>query len=315
MHGSMRPMNSPDDNSSKRIAERNRFLAACSLAGAATTAFRSPRNNSDDDIFWVDIARLGSPDAPNVLVLSCGLNGDEGYCGSTILTEWLSRGRQRDVPRNTGLIMVHAILPPAYAAGSAPAPENTGSQRWSDSVLSAAARRFASYAEKTGLRAANDIPLETAPKPETAWLRDASDSIVDEIIEHAQRIALLEFHTSLRPQGNVAITSCHAPGSEATQHIKAWFGDDAETNDPAVLDLFALGFGDRLGDLPFTAVHVEFGVYTMQGLLQLEARRTATERHADMRALFSPQSDVCSEHVASEGTHLVTRALQGLAAI
>ncbi len=230
------------------------------------------------------------------------------------MTEWLSRGRQSDVPRDVGLVMVHTILPPAFAAGSAPVPEKKLDQSWSDTVLSAAARRFANYAEKTGLKSVDDTATTAIPKTENLWLREASDSIVDDLIEHAQQIALLEFHTSLRPYGHVAVASCHASSTGASERIKSWFGEDALTSDPAILDLFALGFGDRLTDIPLTAAHVEFGVYTMQGILQLNSRKNATERRADMRALFSPQSDEWTEHIYKQGAHVIASALKGLAA-
>ena len=71
-----------------RVDARNRFLAACSLAGSATTAYRNPKPaEHTDGECWIDIARLGSPDAPSALVLACSLDGDEGYCESTIMAE------------------------------------------------------------------------------------------------------------------------------------------------------------------------------------------------------------------------------------
>ena len=305
-------MQTQNDPSSKRMAARNRFLAACSLAGAATTAYRDPKADRRDDECWIDIVRLGSPDAAGVLVLACGLNGDEGYCGSTIMTEWLSTGRQRDVPRDVGLIMLHTILPASYATGSARAPEKATQTRWSDNVLSAAARRFASYTELTGKKAADDAEPVGLRGPDTAWMEAASDVIVDEVIEHAQKVALLEFHTGLQPYGDIAISSCHPTESDASRRLRNWYGDAVQIDDPAILDIFALGFGTRLMEMALTAAHVEFGVYKVGGILGLETRRTAEERHADMRSHFSPDTDQWQEHVSSEGIRIVGRALAGL---
>ncbi len=309
----MQPMQATDSSSAKRIAARNRFLAACSLAGAATTAYRNASPvGTNTDACWIDIARLGSPDAPGVLVLACGLNGEEGFCGSTIMTEWLSSGSQRDVPRDVEVIMMHTVLPAAYATGSAPAPDRTPQRSWSDNVLSATARRFASYAELTDKKSSNDT---TASKPsalDTTWMEVASESVVGEIIEHARNVALLEFHTGLRPYGEVAIASCHPTASDASSRLKNWHGEDVETDDPAILDLFALGFGARLTDLSLTAAHVEFGVYTMGRILNLKARRTTADRRADIRSLFSPDSDEWLDHIKAKGTRIIGRALTGL---
>lgn len=309
----MRRMQTTDIPSAKRIAARNRFLAACSLAGAATTAYRKPGSvGKDSDECWIDIARLGTPDASGVLVLACGLNGEEGNCGSTIMTEWLSSGHQRDIPGDVGLIMLHAILPATFATGSAPAPDKTPQRSWSDNVLSAAARRFASYAELTGKKTGSDTAASVTPAPETNWMEAASNVIVEEVIEHARNVTVLEFHTGLRPFGEIAIASCHSATSDASGRLKKWFDDDVEIDEPAILDIFALGFGTHLTELSLTAAHVEFGVYTIGGILSLDAHKTTAERHADVRSMFSPDSDEWRDHISAKGVQIVARALAGL---
>lgn len=304
-----------DDHSANRASARNQFLAACSLAGAATTAYRSVKSGPNDQANWIDIARLGSPDAKSVLLLCSGLNGDEGHSGSAILTEWLMQGLQRQVPRDVGLIMLHATLPPDFSIGSTAAPEKTRTRNWSDNVLSAAARRFSAYAEIAGLRTTEEVVAPEETQDKHVWMRTASNAIADEIIEYTRDIAVLEFHTGLRPYGDVAISSCHPASTAANQRVQAWFGEDAGTQEggPAILDIFALGFGGRMDDLALTAAHVEFGTYTMGQVLGLEARRIPAERHADMRALFSPDSDAWRQEVCANGARVIEKALQGLA--
>ena len=309
------PMPALDDQPHNHATARNRFLAACSLAGAATTAYRNAEADPSDPADWIDIARLGSPDARAVLLLSCGLNGEESHCGAAILTDWLSQGLQRQVPRDVGLIMLHSTLPLDFSIGSAAAPEKTHAQNWSDNVLSAAARRFSAYAEMAGLKTVENTPDPEETRNEHAWMRAASNAIADEIIEHAHDIAVVEFHTGLRPYGDVAISSCHAASTDANQRIKTWFGDAAGTQQDrsAILDIFSLGFGDRMVDLALTAAHVEFGTYTMGQVLGLDARRSPAERHADMRALFNPNSDAWRQEVSNKGARIIEQALQGLA--
>lgn len=308
------PMQTLPDSTSKRGSARNRFLAACSLAGAATTAYRNQSAGKiSDEASWIDVARLGAPDASSVLVLTCGLNGDEGFCGSTIMTDWLASGHQRDIPRDVGLILLHAILPATFLVSAAAAPAKTPQRRWSDNVLSAAARRFASYAELKGKKGADEPPDAVLKPSETAWMENASNAIVDDVLEHAQSVALLEFHTGLRPYGDVAIASCHPESSEASTRLKSWFGDGVEAEDPAILDIFSLGFGTRLVDLSLTAAHVEFGVYTMGGILSLEARKTKAARRVDVRSLFAPESEAWERHIRTEGNRIVGHALAGLA--
>ncbi len=244
------------------------------------------------------------------------MNGIEGYCGSTILTEWLSQGMQRQVPRDVGLVMIHTILPAALTIGGVAAPEKTPIRSWSDNVLSAAARRFASYAARTGLKTPNAIADDDVSETETAWMREASDTVATEVVEHASRVSIIEFHTGLRPEGEVALSSCHPAGTEADLRIRSWFGDETGTqNDgPAILDIFALGLGERFADLALTAAHVEFGTYTMRRILDLDARGSAAERRADMRGLFSPDSEPWRKNVSAEGTRIIGMALENLAA-
>lgn len=293
---------------------RNRFLAACSLAGASTTASRNAAAGEGRSPGWVDIARLGTPDASGVLILSCGLHGVEGFCGSTIFTDWLSDRRARRLPPDTGMIFIHAILPEGVGAGGVAAPDPLAGRNWSDNILNAAARRFARYARSKGLSGADDAG---APAADTrpSWLIDIFHSIAEEACEHARDIGLIEFHTSLLPAGDVNVASCHKPETAGDRRVRDWFGEESGTgaDGPAALDCFALGFGDRLRDHALTAAHADFGTYTTRSILQLDARRTAAERRADIGSLFFPDSKAWRDMVRAEGARIISLALDGLA--
>ncbi|MEX2615256.1 MAG: DUF2817 domain-containing protein [Alphaproteobacteria bacterium] len=293
---------------------RNRFLAACSLAGASTTAYRNVPAGDSRSPVWVDIARLGAPDASAVLILSCGLHGVEGFCGSTIFTDWLSEGRQRRLAPDTGMIFIHAILPEGVGAGGLAAPDARSDRNWSDNILNAAARRFARYARAKGLSGTGE-PEAPAADTRPAWLIDIFQSIAQEACEHARDIGLIEFHTSLLPAGAVNVASCHKPDTAGDRRVRDWFGEESGTGDdgPAALDCFALGFGDRLREHTLTAAHADFGTYTTRSVLRLEARRTAAERRADIGGLFFPDSKAWRDMVRAEGARIIGLALDGLA--
>lgn len=291
---------------------RNRFLAACSLAGASTTTFRGPRRDGDETPSWIDIARLGSPDAPAVLVLCCGLHGIEGLCGSAIFSAWLSQGLQRDLPRDTGLIFVHTVLPEGLAIGGTPAPDNVANRDWSDNILSAAARRFARYARSKGFGEDGDDQAPPLPAGPSARLTEAFDATAAEILEHAERVCVVEFHTSMTAAGTVTVSSCHAGGTAADARVAAWFGEaaGAGADGPAALDSFALGFGGRLRDIDLTAIHVDFGTYSTKAVLRLDARRDPAARHADMGRLFFPDDAGWTGHVRAEGCRVIQRIMR-----
>lgn len=298
---------------SDRDEARNRFLAACSLAGASTTTYRGPQREGKSAPVWIDIARLGSPDAPAVLVLCCGLHGVEGMCGSTIFTGWLAQGMQQDLPRDTGLIFVHTVLPAGMAIGGTAAPDNPLNRDWSDNILSAAARRFARYARSIGLGSGAE-PEVAPPASDTERLSAAFEAVALEVLEHAARVAIVEFHTSLQPTGAVTVSSCHNAGTPADTRATQWFGEAAGTGaaGPAVLNSFALGFGDRLHDIELTAVNADFGIYSMKSILRLDARRSPAERRAEIGRLFFPEDEDWIAETRSEGARIIGQALRGL---
>jgi hypothetical protein len=301
----------PEPERKGHDAARNRFLAACSLTGASTTAYRGGERQD----CWLDIARLGPPDAEAILILCCGFQGAEGFCGSAILTHWLNQGPHRAAPRDIGVVLIHAILPAGTAAGGATAPDDAADRDWSDNVLRAAARRFARYARSKGLSADAPPPAPDGARDNAAWLADAFKTLALEVCEHANRVGLLEFHTSMRPLGDVAVMSPHAVGGAADRRVMDWFGDaaGARNEGPAPLDSFALGFGDNLTPVTLTAAHVDYGVHAMQSILRLEARQTAAERRADIRALFFPSSESWRATMRENGVKIINQALQGLA--
>ncbi len=301
----------PSEVQNDRDAARNRFLAECSLAGASTTAYRV-RDRQD---CWLDIARLGAPNAEAVLILCCGLQGAEGYCGSGILTHWLNQGLHRAVPQKISLVMIHAILPEGVSASGVAAPDDIADQDWNDKVLREAARRFQNYAREKGLIEETPNPAPGGADNGAAWLAEAFKAVTNEVAENAKRVGLVEFHTSMRPLGNVAVTSPYAVGGAADRRVMAWFGDaaGARNGGPAPLDSFALGFGDNLAGITLTAAHADFGVYTIGSVLRLEARQTAAERRADIDGLYFPTSDSWLASMCGAGANIIDQALRGLA--
>jgi hypothetical protein len=294
-----------------RDSARIRFLAACRLTGAATTAYRGP------DGCWLDIARLGPADARAVLILSCGLQGVEGFCGSGILTHWMNQGLQRAMPRDATLVLIHAIVPAGMSAVGATAPQDAASRDWNDTVLQAAARRFARYARAKGLTKKPTPPAPGGAGDRVTWLADAYKALAQGVAAQGGPVGLIEFHTSLRPFGAVAVTSPHAIGDAADRRVMQWFGEAAGAGNggPASLDCFALGFGEHLTPARLTAAHVDFGVYSMPSVLRLEARRTAAERRADIDGLFFPASPAWRKSVCESGVAIIDQALQGLAKV
>ena len=59
------------------------------------------------------MVRVGPKQAENVVFVSSGTHGVEGFCGSGAQIDWL-RGDRR-LPRGTAMLVVHAINPHGFA--------------------------------------------------------------------------------------------------------------------------------------------------------------------------------------------------------
>ena len=304
---------------------RDKFLNACATANIAATSFRCPAtipggagaSPAIDGTWWIDVARLGSPDAEHVVILCCGFNGTEGYCGSGILVGWLAEGQQRELPRDVAVVLVHGVNPGPLtnlSAGlSKPTPVPAQSRGWTDKVLAAAERRFTEYSQKDG---GNDPAqtAESAPKSTNIWVEKILDSIAEIIVMKARYAALIEFHTDLTPTGAVAIYSCHEAGASGDKHVEDWFGKEAATqaDGPATADVLLLNLAERLGDLDFTAMVVEFGVYSTQSLLAIEPPKSNADRRERYKQMFYPESPVWRHDVSNESVSIIRRVIQGV---
>ncbi|MFT6580993.1 MAG: hypothetical protein ACJAU6_001423 [Alphaproteobacteria bacterium] len=311
--------------SKSSLDARAKFLNACAAANIPTTAFRCPATTpggagalpSLDESWWIDVARLGSPDAERVLILCCGFNGEEGYCGSGILVGWIAEARQRDLLRDVAVVLVHGVNPGQLTVLSAqlndaiPAPAQT--RGWTDKVLAAAERRFTEYANTSQ----NEEDPSNKPDSTNIWVEKILDPIAEIIVMKAKYAALIEFHTDLSPFGEVAIFSCHESGSVGDTRVGEWFGADALTqpDGPATADVLLLNLAGRLSALDLTSMVVEFGVYSTQLLLAIEPPKTTADRRERYKQLFYPESPQWRNNVSKEAVSIIRRVIKGLDAL
>jgi hypothetical protein len=96
---------------------RRRFLAAAEARGAALSAHAVPAPGPHGEELAIDVAYLG-PEAPaRVLAVSSGVHGAEGFAGSAIQRQLLAEQLDGlELPRDAGLLLVHAVNPYGFAA-------------------------------------------------------------------------------------------------------------------------------------------------------------------------------------------------------
>ena len=98
---------------------RSKFLAAVAQGGARLlSSHTNPAKGPNGEDCVTDVAWLGPHDASKLLILVSGTHGAEGYAGSGCHVAWLQeRWFERVAPKDTAVLLVHAINPHGFAWG------------------------------------------------------------------------------------------------------------------------------------------------------------------------------------------------------
>ncbi len=103
--------------SSSYLEAREKFLAAAGACGATIQSLAAPACGPAGEALHMDVAAVGNPAAAKRLVVSSGLHGVEGFCGSACQIGLLrSRATIEALPDDTALVVVHALNPFGFAA-------------------------------------------------------------------------------------------------------------------------------------------------------------------------------------------------------
>ena len=91
--------------------QREQFLAAAEAVGARLSHYPHPLRGPFAEALGTDVALLGNPQAKRVLVALSGTHGVEGYYGSDCQRQWLQTFRERSLPDDVAVLMIHLINP------------------------------------------------------------------------------------------------------------------------------------------------------------------------------------------------------------
>jgi hypothetical protein len=97
---------------------RSKFLAAAEAAGAGIFRHVHPtERGADGEELSIDLALLGEPDAPGLLLMISGTHGVEGFCGSGCQVALLRDDDFRAEIDRTGVrvLMLHALNPYGFS--------------------------------------------------------------------------------------------------------------------------------------------------------------------------------------------------------
>ena len=259
---------------------RAKFRAAAREAGAEISSFHNPAAApvgaicastgiappGSDEALSTDAAWIGPRAATRLIYAQSGTHGVEGFCGSGIQIGWLQKGLYRELPRDTALLLTHAINPYGFAwqrrvtednvdlnrnfvDHGAGYPVNAGYEAlkdaicpsdWSDAVLGDADRILTGYAQKHGPMALQ-AAISSGQYSHAAGVfyggRGAtwSNRTLAELLRvHAggvRQVAFIDLHTGLGPYGVGEIMNNHAAGESAFARVNEWFGSEATSTE------------------------------------------------------------------------------------
>jgi hypothetical protein len=95
---------------------RAKFQLAIAQTGGQLTSYVHPGAvGPDGGSLAIDVACYGAVDAPKAFLILSGTHGGEGYTGSAAQIALVRSGALDDLPRDTRVVLVHAINPYGFA--------------------------------------------------------------------------------------------------------------------------------------------------------------------------------------------------------
>lgn len=245
---------------------RQQFLLACARRGLAVQSHVHPHTGSDNETLALDVCRVGAPDARNLMVISSGCHGIEGFCGSAVQLDllnddsWMALTEQQDL----AVLYLHALNPYGFSwlrrvthenvdlnrnflDFSQPQPANPGyaaiahrllPEQWPPSRINELklmlqvlrkGRKALQAAISSGQASHPDGLFFSGTAP--TWSNQRVRQVLREHAQACQRIGWIDLHTGLGPMG-VGERIYKGPASaDDLARAKAWWG-------PAVTNSF-----------------------------------------------------------------------------
>jgi predicted deacylase len=203
----------------------------------------------------IDVVTLGRADAPNVLIVLSGVHGVEGFLGSTLQTDLLSRSPA--IPDSVRVVLVHAVNPWGMAWGRRQNESNVDLNRnWHRDTAVPFANEAYEVLHPVVCPDSDDLPSLTVLDDEIgrlvatrglAWVRDGitlgqythpdglhfggdrveqSNSLLEaavgEAAARAERVLVVDLHTGHGRRGAITALSDQPPDSAQDRFLRTW---------------------------------------------------------------------------------------------
>ena len=245
---------------------RGRFLAAAERAGArvASHVLTGERGLASEELA-MDVAWLGPAEPRDVLAISSGLHGVEGFVGSALQVELLrEHARTPLAPSGTAVLLIHAVNPFGmshvdraneanvdlnrnFVDHETHSHDNPGYVHLADAIAPASldddadtARlaRLRDFAAEHGVRRLEEAVSGgqyTHPTGlyyggrRTQWSAERLLAIARDAAAHARRVAWIDVHTGLGEPAALSLLSDLPAETPAFQRARRWYGAAAES--------------------------------------------------------------------------------------
>ena len=287
---------------------RRKFLEASAAKALVVDSYQNPscKGREGEDLF-MDVARVGAPNASRLLVLSSGTHGIEGYCGSGIQVGLLQSDTFSQLPDDVGVILIHAVNPYGfshdrrvnednidlnrnYVDFSKPLPGNEHysslhqyilPEEWSGTSRDVADDGLAAFVKENGGKAFTAaVSGGQYAHPDgvfyggaaDSWSRTTLQEIVSSLATSVDCVGFIDFHTGLGPFGQGEIIGLGSP--EQLARTLDWYGDqvtnpDAGTSSSApVVGTMGHAMSDAFPNSPSTFIALEYGTLAPKEVLE-----------------------------------------------
>ena len=216
----------------------------------------------EGEVLAMDVAVVGEPAAPKALLVVSGEHGLEGLPGSGAQLDLLLH--MPDPPKDTKVVLVHALNPWGFSHGSRGNEDNVDVNRnfvdfdvpyvrnvafdeifpfmcpqdWTDDAFDhAAAQTKRVLDEHGGAFVLTGTTGGQRHEPTgtnyggagPSWTRRTLEQIVAEHLASCEKVAFVDWHSGFGEHGELFHLCTHAEGSAPLDRVATWWGRDAVT--------------------------------------------------------------------------------------
>ncbi|MBV9540649.1 MAG: M14 family metallopeptidase [Alphaproteobacteria bacterium] len=239
---------------------RHDFIAACEAAGIdVITRVHPDTTGRDGKPLFLDTAIIGPREAKKALLLISATHGVEGYFGSGVQTGLMREGLAQRAPKDTKIVLLHALNPYGFAWDRRVNEDNADINRncvdfknppankpyddlrhhISPRDVSPASMKAANAKLTEFLKATSAFALQEAVSKgqykyadgvyyggsREAWSIRMLKDVLHEHLRHVEELIVIDFHTGLGEFGAGEMITEDLPGSPAYERAKAMWGD------------------------------------------------------------------------------------------